>query len=113
MFTADKQSKLKLTDIFKKYATKSELAMMLLGMLAAIGVIIFSKQSYVMMGLMPESSKPFEQILQLPAAILQLNPVFFCLGLLAFAIVVVWPHIKRLAFIPSSLIILILVNYSN
>lgn len=79
------------------------------GMLAAIGVIIVSKQSYVMMGLTAESSKPLEQMFHLPAKLFQLNPLIFLLGLIALGIMTLWPYIKKVAIIPESLMILFII----
>lgn len=79
------------------------------GMLAAIGIIIVSKQSYVIMGLSPHSSNSIEQILHLPSAVSQLNPILFLIGLLAMIIIIFWPLIEKLACIPSSLMMLLLI----
>lgn len=79
------------------------------GMLAAIGVIIFSKQSYVMLGLQPGNSSTLELILHFPAALLHMNPIIFALGLLSLALIIFWPYFKKLSAIPSTLIILLAV----
>ncbi len=77
------------------------------GMLAAIGFIIVSKQSYVLMGVSPTVSNPIELILQLPWHVLDANPIILMMGLASFAIVFFWPRIKRVGSIPSSIIILL------
>lgn len=79
------------------------------GMLAAIGVIIVAKQGYVMMGLPPEGTGPLPQLFNLPFAIPHLNPIIFALGILAFAIVKLWPYVKRFLFIPETLAILLII----
>jgi MFS superfamily sulfate permease-like transporter len=79
------------------------------GMLAAIGVIIISKQSYVLAGISPNVSEPVHLLLQLPGQMINLNPIVFGIGALAFAIVTLWPKIKALSFIPASIIILLCV----
>jgi len=79
------------------------------GMLAAIGVIIMSKQIYVLMGVAPSVSNPIELLMQLPSQWLNANPVILAIGLFSFAIVFYLPKIKRLAFIPSSILILLTV----
>ncbi|MBY0273051.1 MAG: STAS domain-containing protein [Alphaproteobacteria bacterium] len=76
------------------------------GMLAAIGVIIISKQSYVLAGIKPSTSTPLELLFYLPVEILHFNPIIFAIGMLAFSIVLFWPKLKKVAFIPSSIIIL-------
>lgn len=77
------------------------------GMLAAIGVIIISKQAYVMMGVSPVGSGPLEFLAYLPTGILHLNPIIFGLGILSFFIVFIWPMMKKISFIPSSIVILL------
>lgn len=77
------------------------------GMLAAIGVIIVSKQSYVILGLQPGSASTLNLILHFPEAISQMNPLIFLLGLFSVILLIVWPRFKKLAVIPSTLIMLI------
>jgi MFS superfamily sulfate permease-like transporter len=76
------------------------------GMLAAIGIIVISKQSYVMAGITPMESESLGLLLSLPFEIAHLNPVIFGLGILSFAIIVIWPFLKKLAFIPASIVVL-------
>jgi len=76
------------------------------GMLAAIGVIIVSKQAYVLTGIAPAATESLELLLEFPGHFLHLNPIIFGLGLLSFAIVVLWPKIKGIGIIPSSIVIL-------
>ena len=79
------------------------------GMLAAIGIIIVSKQAYVMIGVTPDVSEPFELLLNFPFELTYLNPIIATLGLLAFIIAVLWPSLRKISFIPSPLVILLLV----
>lgn len=79
------------------------------GMLAAIGVIIVSKQAYVMLGVAALPAGPIASLLHLPFELPHANPIIFGIGLLALLISVVWPWIKTLRFIPSPIIILLLV----
>ncbi|MBL8676081.1 MAG: SulP family inorganic anion transporter, partial [Alphaproteobacteria bacterium] len=81
------------------------------GMLAAIGVIIISKQSYVLAGIKPSVSGPLELLFRLPIEILHLNPIIFSIGALTFAIIFFWPKLKKFAFIPSSIVILPIVIF--
>lgn len=77
------------------------------GMLAAIGVIIITKQAYVLCGVAPVASKTHELLFYFPSHVFNLNPLLFAIGLFAFAIAVFWPKITRLAFIPASIVILL------
>lgn len=76
------------------------------GMLAAIGVIIISKQAYVMFGITPSGHSPLSLLAHLPQSFLDLNPVIFVIGLLALGISIFWPKIKKLSFLPAPMIIL-------
>jgi MFS superfamily sulfate permease-like transporter len=76
------------------------------GMLAAIGVIIISKQVYVLEGITPAPAKPLELLYRLPSEIAQLHPILFGIGLFAFCIVVLWPKLTKFSYIPSSMVIL-------
>lgn len=78
------------------------------GMLAAIGIIIVSKQSYVMLGLQPGSASTLNLILHFPAAFFQMNPLLFLLGLLSLILLIFWPRIKKFCIIPSTLMILLI-----
>ena len=79
------------------------------GMLAAIGVIIVAKQFYVMIGLHPMSTSIFELIYDMPAAFLNANPLIFMIGILALVITIVWPRIKQFNWVPSSMVVILLV----
>lgn len=79
------------------------------GMLAAIGVIIVSKQLYVMMGVSPTASKPLLLLFGLPNAFSHENPIIFFVGLLSLSIVLIWPLIKKMAFIPSAAVVIAVV----
>lgn len=79
------------------------------GMLAAIGVIIIAKQLYVLLGITPTHSSPLALLANLPIQITKLNPIICMIGLLSLTIAIVWPYLKRLAMIPASLVVLVLV----
>lgn len=79
------------------------------GMLAAIGVIIISKQAYVMLGVFPPYSESLELLVKLPLEIVHLNPIICGIGLLSFAIIAIWPFLKRVSFIPSSVVFLLII----
>ncbi len=76
------------------------------GMLAAIGIIILSKQAYVLAGITPSATKPLQLLYQLPGALSHFQPIILGIGLFAFAITLFWPRIKAAALIPSSFVIL-------
>ena len=76
------------------------------GMLAAIGVIIIAKQSHSLMGVVPHATEPFHLLLEIPHSILNANPLIFAIGILAFLIVIFWPKLKSLSFIPASIMVL-------
>ncbi|MBS0637634.1 MAG: SulP family inorganic anion transporter [Verrucomicrobia bacterium] len=76
------------------------------GMLAAIGVIIIVKQAYVLCGVAPAFSKTHELLFYFPAQVFSVNPTVFGIGVFAFLIVIFWPKVKKLNFIPSSLVVL-------
>jgi len=77
------------------------------GMLAAIGVVIVSKQSYTLMGVAPIATDPLTLLWYLPTQILQADPIILTIGLLSLGVVIVWPKIKKVSVIPSSVIILL------
>ena len=77
------------------------------GMLAAIGVIIVSKQVHVMMGTQPTSKTPFSLLSEVPQSLSSANPKIFLIGALALVICFVWPKLKKTALVPASIVILI------
>ncbi len=79
------------------------------GMLAAIGVIIISKQAYVMMGIDPSGSGPLALLFKLPLEMVHANPIILAIGLVTFFIIAIWPYLKKVSFIPSSVVILVTV----
>ncbi len=79
------------------------------GLLAAIGVIIIAKQIYVLAGITPQATKPLTLLYQFPKKFYEFNPIALGIGILSFLIASFWPRIKKFSFIPSSLVILVLV----
>ncbi|MEY4915827.1 MAG: hypothetical protein RJA02_2096, partial [Armatimonadota bacterium] len=64
------------------------------GMLAAIGVIIMSKQAHVLLGVKPEGKEPLHLIQELPHSLAHLNPYVTIVGVVALIIMFGMPFIK-------------------
>ncbi|NBT61223.1 MAG: SulP family inorganic anion transporter [Planctomycetia bacterium] len=80
------------------------------GMLAAIGIIIFSKQIHVLFGVTPLSKTPFTLLGEIPATIMNWNPEVFCIGALSLALLFGLPFLPEKArkVLPAPMIVLIL-----
>jgi MFS superfamily sulfate permease-like transporter len=78
------------------------------GMLAAIGVIIISKQAHTLVGVAPEAKEPFDLLLEIPHSIAHANPEILMLGLLSIAILFGWPLIRApwAKKIPAAVLVL-------
>jgi MFS superfamily sulfate permease-like transporter len=84
------------------------------GMLAAIGVIIMSKQVHVLLGINPMNElgkpivEPMELLAEIPHTLMHIEPKVAVVGLLSLLIVFLWPHIKQplLKKIPAPLVVL-------
>ena len=92
----------KFSDFFPKAAVH--------GMLAAIGIIIFSKQIHVLFGVTPLSKTPFTLLGEIPATIMHWNPEVFCIGVLSLALLFGIPMLpeKVRKVLPAPMIVLIL-----
>lgn len=77
------------------------------GMLAAIGVIIIAKQGHLVFGVKPLAKGSLPLLAELPHSMLNMNPEVFTIGALSFAIVLLWPKLKSLSFIPASIVVLL------
>jgi len=78
------------------------------GMLAAIGVIIMSKQAHTVIGVVPHSKEPLELIAELPHSIAQANPYVAVLGVASLVILFSWPLLKLdwARKVPAPLVVL-------
>lgn len=80
------------------------------GLLAAIGVIIMSKQIYILLGVKPEATNPISLILELPKALLHLNPEVAFIGVLGLIVLFTLPNIKNkyINKIPAPMLVLLI-----
>ncbi len=79
------------------------------GMLAAIGIIIMIKQSFVALGAPAPHGEIYEIAMQLPAAFGQLNPEVFVIACISLAILILYPMIdnKWIKLVPAPMWVLI------
>jgi len=80
------------------------------GMLAAMGISIMARQAHVMLGATPEPGSLFSSIAQIPNSLLNSNPEIATIGLISFAILLIWPYLKqtKMGKIPAPLVVLLL-----
>lgn len=83
------------------------------GMLAAIGIIILSKQIHFALGIDPvllKGKEPMELLMMIPESLAQLNPFITAIGLISVLILFTRPLIKNkiVKSIPAPLVILVL-----
>jgi MFS superfamily sulfate permease-like transporter len=78
------------------------------GMLAAIGVIIISKQAHLVMGVTPHAKEPLRLLAEIPSSLLGLNPEVFFIGLLSLCILFALPLLKTgwVRRIPAPMLVL-------
>ncbi|XXT63632.1 putative inorganic carbon transporter subunit DabA [Sorangium sp. So ce590] len=80
------------------------------GMLAAIGIIICSKQVHTLLGVTPTAKAPLQLLLEIPASVLRLNPEIALIGVLSLVLLFGAPALARrtrwLQKIPAPLLVL-------
>jgi MFS superfamily sulfate permease-like transporter len=79
------------------------------GMLAAIGVIIISKQSHVLLGVVPESTHTLPLLAEIPSSLLSENPEVVLIGVVSLVILFGMPRLKipALKRVPAPLVVLL------
>lgn len=80
------------------------------GMLAAIGIIIITKQIHTMLGVTPQKGSLFETMAQIPNSLINLNPEIALIGFLGLTILIIWSLLKNktLKMIPAPLLVVII-----
>ena len=79
------------------------------GMLAAIGIMIFSKQFHTSVGVKPHGKEMLEIILEIPASLLHINPKIAVIAIISFIILIGLPKIKNkyIRRIPAPLLVIL------
>ncbi len=65
------------------------------GMLAAIGVIIISKQIPIALGIADAKGTPFGLLRQIPDFVIRANPAIALIGAISIAVMFFWPFIRK------------------
>jgi MFS superfamily sulfate permease-like transporter len=80
------------------------------GMLAAIGIIIITKQIHVMLGATPEPGSLFSSMAQVPHSIMNMNSEIAFIGIVGLLIMILWSRLQQplLKKIPAPIIVVLL-----
>lgn len=80
------------------------------GMLAAIGLIIMTKQIHTLLGVKPEAKTIIGSLLEIPHSIMELNPEVASIGLMGLGILILWAIVKNpvLKMVPAPLLVVLL-----
>lgn len=79
------------------------------GMMAAIGIIIISKQVHVLLGVTPQSKSILGLLGEIPSSIMKLNPEITLIGVVGIVILIILPKIKSnwVKKIPGPLVVVL------
>ncbi len=80
------------------------------GMLAAIGIIIMTKQIHTLLGVKPAAKSLLGTIAEIPHSIYEMNPEVAFIGLMGLLLLIIWSFIKNLTLkmIPAPLLVVLL-----
>lgn len=80
------------------------------GMLAAIGIMIFSKQFHVAMGVKPEANDMLGVIAAIPSSVIHMNPHIAIISFVSLIILIGHPYIKNkyIKRIPAPLVVILI-----